>query len=62
MRSDGRNLDELRPITIETGVMKYAEGSAVIKAGNTHVICSATVEESVPPFLKDSGSGWVTAV
>lgn len=61
MRSDGRKSDELRPLTIETGVMKYAEGSAVIKAGNTHVICSATVEENVPPFLKDSGSGWVTA-
>lgn len=61
MRSDGRKSDELRPLTIETDVMKYAEGSAIIKAGNTHVICSATVEESVPPFLKDSGSGWVTA-
>ncbi len=61
MRSDGRKSDELRPLTIETDVMKYAEGSAIIKAGNTHVICSATVEENVPPFLKDSGSGWVTS-
>lgn len=61
MRSDGRKSDELRPITIETNVMKYAEGSAIIKVGNTHVICSATVEDSVPPFLKDSSSGWVTS-
>jgi ribonuclease PH len=61
MRSDGRKSDELRPLTIEIDVMKYAEGSAMIKAGNTHVVCSATVEQTVPPFLKDSGSGWVTS-
>ncbi|NIV41949.1 MAG: ribonuclease PH [Candidatus Dadabacteria bacterium] len=61
MRSDGRKSDELRRISIETDVMKYAEGSAIIKAGNTHVVCSATVEDSVPPFLRDTGSGWVTA-
>ena len=61
MRSDGRISDELRPLTIEINVMKYAEGSALIKAGSTHVLCSATVEENVPPFLKNSGSGWVTA-
>jgi ribonuclease PH len=61
MRSDGRKSDELRPLTLETGVMKYAEGSALIKAGNTQVVCSATIEDTVPPFLKDTGSGWVTA-
>ncbi len=61
MRSDGRKPDELRSLAIETGVMKYAEGSVLIKAGNTHIVCSASVEDTVPPFLKDTGSGWVTA-
>jgi len=61
MRSDGRKWDELRKITIEKGVMKYAEGSALIHTGETKVLCTATVEDRVPPFLRDTGTGWVTA-
>lgn len=61
MRPSGRNLDEMRPVTIETGVMRHAEGSCLIKAGGTHVLCSATIEDKAPPFLKGSGLGWVTA-
>lgn len=61
MRKDGRGPDELRPMTIERGVFKHAEGSALIKMGDTHVLCSATVEEKAPPFMKDKGKGWVTA-
>lgn len=60
-RPDGRTADELRPVTIETGVNIYAEGSALITAGNTRVICTATVEDKVPPFKKGSAEGWVTA-
>src|SRR5438067_2837148 len=60
-RPDGRAADELRPVTIETGVNIYAEGSALINAGNTRVLCTASVEEGVPPFKKGSGEGWVTA-
>ncbi len=52
---------DLRPVTIETGCQKYADGSALIKFGNTHVLCSATIEDGVPPFLKNSGTGWITA-
>ena len=61
MRPSGRNLDEIRSITIETNVTKHAEGSCLIKIGDTHVICTATVEDRVPPFVKGSGLGWVTA-
>lgn len=61
MRPSGRKLDELRAISIETGVMVHAEGSCLIKMGQTHVLCSATVEDKPPPFLKNSGLGWVTA-
>ncbi len=61
MRSDGRKSDELRSLKILTDIMNYAEGSAIIKAGKTHVVCTASVEDSVPPFLRDTGSGWVTA-
>jgi ribonuclease PH len=61
MRPDGRRNDELRPVTIETSYLKDPEGSALIKFGNTWVLCTASVEEKVPPFLKDSGKGWVTA-
>lgn len=61
MRPSGRNLDEMRPISIETGVTRHAEGSCLIKCGDTHVLCTATLEERVPPFLKNSGLGWVTA-
>ncbi len=61
MRPSGRKLDELREISIETGVMKHAEGSCLIRMGATHVLCTATVEEKAPPFLKNTGLGWVTA-
>lgn len=61
MRPSGRNLDEMREIVIETGVARYAEGSCLIRCGATHVLCTATLEERVPPFLKNTGLGWVTA-
>ncbi|WP_224816660.1 ribonuclease PH [Hasllibacter sp. MH4015] len=61
MRPSGRNLDEMRSISIETGVTRHAEGSCLIKCGDTQVLCTATLEERVPPFLKNSGLGWVTA-
>lgn len=61
MRPDGRALDQLRPTTLERNVCKFAEGSCFIKMGDTHVLCTATVEERVPPFLKGTGQGWVTA-
>lgn len=61
MRPSGRNLDEMREISIETGVTRHAEGSCMIRCGGTHVLCTATLEERVPPFLKNTGLGWVTA-
>src|SRR3954463_10165155 len=61
MRPDGRRTDELRPITITPDFNRYAEGSALIAFGETHVICTASVEEKVPPFLEGKGRGWVTA-
>lgn len=61
MRHDGRAVQQLRPVKIETNVFKHPEGSVVISFGDTKVICSATLEDSVPPFLRGSGSGWVTA-
>jgi len=61
MRPSGRKLNEMRPVSIETGVMKHAEGSCLIKMGETHVLCTATVEDRPPPFLKGTGLGWVTA-
>lgn len=61
MRPSGRDLNEMRPISIETNVTKHAEGSCLIKVGDTHVLCTATLEERVPPFVKGSGLGWVTA-
>ena len=61
MRPDGRKPNELRPIKITTGFITHPEGSVLIECGNTKVICNATVEDSVPPFLKGSGKGWVTA-
>jgi len=61
MRSDGRRYDELRPVTIEPGFLKYAEGSALISVGNTRVLCAATLEERVPQWMKGRGVGWVTA-
>ena len=60
-RPDGRKADELRPVKITRGFMPYAEGSCLVEFGNTKVICTASVEERVPPFLKGSGQGWVTA-
>jgi len=61
MRIDGRDADQLREITVEKNPLKYAEGSALIKFGNTHVLCAASVEDGVPPFLKNTGGGWITA-
>ncbi len=61
MRPSGRQLDEMRPVSIETGVTRHAEGSCLIKCGDTHVLCTASLEERVPPFLKNTGLGWVTA-
>lgn len=61
MRLDDRAADALRPVRIERGTARYAEGSALIAFGNTEVLCTATVEENVPPFLRDANQGWVTA-
>lgn len=61
MRPSGRETNELRAVSIEVGVTKHAEGSCLIKMGDTHVLCNASLEERVPPFLKGSGLGWVTA-
>jgi len=61
MRPDGRRPDELRRVEIATGYLKTAEGSALITIGNTQVLCAASVETSVPPFLRNTGKGWVTA-
>ncbi len=61
MRPSGRNLSEMRPVSIETGYTKHAEGSCLISIGATRVICTATIEDRVPPFIKGSGLGWVTA-
>ncbi len=61
MRPDGRRPDQLRPTTIETGAVPYAEGSALITVGETRVLCAASIEERVPPYRKGSGLGWVTA-
>ena len=59
-RPDGRTLAQLRPVSLRRGVMKFAEGSCLVEWGQTKVICTATVEEKVPPFLRNSGTGWVT--
>jgi ribonuclease PH len=61
VRTDGRAADELRPLTITPGYLPYAEGSVLIEMGQTRVICSASVEDRVPPFLRNSGQGWITA-
>jgi ribonuclease PH len=61
MRPSGRKLNETRTISMETGVMRHAEGSCLIKMGDTHVLCSATIEDKAPSFLKNTGLGWVTA-
>ncbi|MEK9970000.1 MAG: ribonuclease PH, partial [Ferrovibrio sp.] len=57
MRPSGRKPDQLRPIRLEPGFAKYAEGSCLIKFGETHVLCAATVEDKVPPFLRNTGRG-----
>src|SRR5580704_8946949 len=61
MRPSGRAFDAMRAVSLETGFSKYAEGSCLAKFGDTHVLCTATVEERVPPFLRNTGRGWVTA-
>lgn len=60
-RTDGRAFDELRPVKITPGYLPYAEGSVLIEMGITRVVCSASVDERVPPFLRNSGQGWITA-
>lgn len=61
MRPDGRAPEDLRPVTFERGFAKFAEGSCLIKLGDTHVLVTATVEDRVPPWMKNQGRGWVTA-
>lgn len=61
MRADGRRADEIRPVTITRHYTKHAEGSVLITCGDTWVICTASVEDKVPPFLRGSGQGWITA-
>jgi ribonuclease PH len=61
MRPSGRAFDQLRTISLEPGFAKYAEGSCLVRFGDTHVLCTASVEERVPPFLRNTGKGWVTA-
>jgi ribonuclease PH len=61
IREDGRKPDEMRPVNLELGCLTYAEGSCMATAGNTRVLCAASVERRVPPFLVGSGQGWVTA-
>ena len=61
MRPSGRAPDELRPVTIETGVTRHAEGSCLIRAGDTHVLVTASIDAKAPPWLRNSGLGWVTA-
>ncbi len=61
MRPSGRAADQLRRVSLETGVSKHAEGSCLVCFGDTHVLCTASIEETVPPWLRKSGKGWVTA-
>jgi ribonuclease PH len=60
-RKDGRTAEALRSVVIETGVLKYPEGSVLVRCGDTHVLCTASVDESVPDFLRGAGKGWITA-
>ena len=60
-RTDGRAPDELRPVRITPGYLPYAEGSVLIEMGNTRVVCAASLDDRVPPFLRNSGQGWLTA-
>src|ERR1700736_3819423 len=61
MRPSGRTPEAMRPVSLEPGFAKYAEGSCLARFGDTHVLCTASVEERVPPFLRNTGRGWVTA-
>ena len=61
MRPSGRATDEMRSVSLEIGIGKYAEGSCLTHFGDTHVLCTASVEDSVPPWMRNSGRGWVTA-
>jgi ribonuclease PH len=61
LRIDGRQFDELRPVRITKNFTKYGEGSVLIETGDTKVLCTASVEEKVPQFLKGMGQGWITA-
>ena len=61
MRPSGRKTDEMRSVSIDINATRHAEGSCIIRMGDTHVLCTATLEDRVPPFLKGSGLGWVTA-
>jgi ribonuclease PH len=61
MRSDNRKADQMRPVRIQTGYLLTAEGSALIEVGNTRVLCAASIEETLPQFLRGSGKGWITA-
>ncbi len=61
MRDQNRSSDDLRPVLVEYGVQPNADGSVLMRMGNTHVLCAVTVEDRVPPFLKDRGQGWITA-
>src|SRR5215475_2072080 len=60
-RTDGRKANELRPVKISLDFLPYAEGSALIEMGNTRVVCAASLEDRVPPFLRNTGQGWLTA-
>ncbi|MGH7929469.1 MAG: ribonuclease PH, partial [Candidatus Binatia bacterium] len=60
-RKDGRAPDEMRPVKITANYLAFAEGSALIEVGNTWVLCAASIEDRVPPFLRNTGNGWVTA-
>src|SRR4051812_45190817 len=61
MRFDGRKIEELRPVHIETNYIKHPEGSVLISVGDTKVICTASVDDRVPPFMRGEGKGWITA-
>jgi ribonuclease PH len=61
MRPSGRKTDQMRAVSFERGVSKHAEGSCLVKFGDTHVLCTASLEERVPPWLRNGGKGWVTA-
>ena len=61
MRTDGRRFNQARSLRIATGYLVTAEGSALIEVGHTRVLCAATIEDTVPPFLRNTGKGWVTA-